>query len=110
MMPRSKQRHCNASLFQNWYFRLNKLTPNLRTNKGNLGRLCGHKRRRKQIIVQQLDVLRGEINKLEILYQKKLINLNCLKKSLLQKAFSGELTEKDYAEVEEKSFEYLTHL
>lgn len=40
----------------------------------------------------QLDVLMGEIDKLEKLYQAKLVSLDELKKSLLQKAFSGELT------------------
>lgn len=42
-------------------------------------------------IVQQLDNLSAETKKLETIYQKKLANLAELKKSILQKAFSGEL-------------------
>jgi|GEM_PF-505057 len=43
-------------------------------------------------IVNQLKVLRDEVKKVEPLYIKKLNALEELKKSLLQKAFSGELT------------------
>ncbi len=43
-------------------------------------------------IVHQLDKLSAETKKLEANYQQKLINLEELKKSLLQKAFSGELS------------------
>jgi type I restriction enzyme S subunit len=43
-------------------------------------------------IVQKLDALSAETKRLEAIYLKKLINLEELKKSLLQKAFSGELT------------------
>lgn len=46
----------------------------------------------QQTIVRQLDALRAETQKLEGLYQKKIDNLEELKKSLLQKAFSGELS------------------
>jgi len=42
-------------------------------------------------IVRQLDVLRAETQKLEGIYQQKLLNLEELKKSILQKAFAGEL-------------------
>ena len=42
-------------------------------------------------IVQKLDALSAEIKKLEVLYQKKIVALEELKKSILQKAFSGEL-------------------
>lgn len=45
----------------------------------------------QQTIVLQLDVLREETKKLEAVYQKKIENLEELKKSILQKAFSGEL-------------------
>ena len=48
----------------------------------------------QQVIVRQLDVLRAETQKLEGVYQKKIASLEELKKSVLQKAFSGELTEK----------------
>lgn len=49
----------------------------------------------QQIIVHQLDALRIETQKLEAIYQKKLDDLEELKKSILQKAFSGELTRKE---------------
>ena len=49
----------------------------------------------QQTIVRQLDALRAETQKLEVLYQKKIADLEELKKSILQKAFAGELkTEK----------------
>ena len=45
----------------------------------------------QQTIVRQLDALRAETQKLEAVYQKKIDDLEELKKSILQKAFSGEL-------------------
>lgn len=49
----------------------------------------------QQTIVRQLDVLRTETQKLEAVYQQKIADLEELKKSILQKAFAGELkTEK----------------
>jgi len=48
----------------------------------------------QETIVHQLDALRAETQKLETIYQKKIANLEELKKSILQKAFAGELTEK----------------
>jgi type I restriction enzyme S subunit len=45
-------------------------------------------------IVHQLDTLSAETKKLEANYQKKLESLEELKKSILQKAFSGELKDK----------------
>jgi len=45
----------------------------------------------QQTIVRQLDVLRAETQKLEAVYQQKLADLEELKKSILQKAFAGEL-------------------
>jgi type I restriction enzyme S subunit len=45
-------------------------------------------------IVSQLDTLSAETKNLENLYLQKLNGLEELKKSILQKAFSGELTEK----------------
>lgn len=45
----------------------------------------------QQTIVQQLNVVRTETQKLEALYQKKIADLEELKKSILQKAFAGEL-------------------
>ena len=49
----------------------------------------------QQTIIRQLDALRAETQKLEAVYQKKIVVLEVLKKSILQKAFAGELkTEK----------------
>ena len=45
----------------------------------------------QQSIVSQLDALSAETQKLEAVYRKKIADLEELKKSLLQKAFSGEL-------------------
>lgn len=45
----------------------------------------------QQAIVRQLDALRAETQKLEAVYQKKIADLEELKKSILQKAFSGGL-------------------
>lgn len=45
----------------------------------------------QQTIVHKLDALRAETQKLEVVYQKKLDDLEELKKSILQKAFGGEL-------------------
>ena len=42
-------------------------------------------------IVSQLDSLSDEIKKIESIYQHKLNDLEELKKSILQKAFNGEL-------------------
>jgi type I restriction enzyme S subunit len=46
----------------------------------------------QQAIVRRLDALRTETQKLEAVYQKKINDLEELKKSILQKAFAGELT------------------
>ncbi len=46
----------------------------------------------QQTIVRQLDALRAETQKLEAVYQQKIADLEELKKSILQKAFSGELS------------------
>jgi type I restriction enzyme S subunit len=51
--------------------------------------------KQQQTIVRQLDALREETQKLERIYQQKIADLEELKKSILQKAFAGELkTEK----------------
>ena len=47
--------------------------------------------KQQQIIVQKLDALSAETKKLEAIYNQKINNLEELKKSVLQKAFSGEL-------------------
>lgn len=52
----------------------------------------------QKAIVQKLDALSAETKKLEAIYQKKINDLEELKKSILQKAFSGDLTEGDVAE------------
>ena len=53
-------------------------------------------------IVNQLDSLYIETQQLESFYQKKIDDLEELKKSILQKAFAGELkTEKMGEEMEE---------
>jgi type I restriction enzyme S subunit len=51
----------------------------------------------QQTIVRKLDTLRAETQKLEAVYQQKLADLEELKKSILQKAFAGELTDKSIA-------------
>lgn len=51
----------------------------------------------QQTIVRQLDALRAETQKLEAVYQKKIDDLEELKKSILQKAFSGQLSESGLA-------------
>ena len=48
-------------------------------------------KKEQQTIVQKLDALNTETKKLENIYQQKLNDLEELKKSVLQKAFSGEL-------------------
>ena len=45
----------------------------------------------QQAIVQKLDAISAETKKLEGIYQKKIEDLEELKKSILQKAFEGEL-------------------
>lgn len=49
----------------------------------------------QQVIVKKLDALLTETKKLEAIYQQKINNLEELKKSVLQKAFSGELKTKE---------------
>ena len=46
----------------------------------------------QQSIVQKLDALSEETKRLESIYQKKIVDLEELKKSVLQKAFNGELS------------------
>ena len=48
----------------------------------------------QQSIVRRLDALRAETQKLEMVYNDKIANLEELKKSILHKAFAGELTAK----------------
>jgi type I restriction enzyme S subunit len=58
--------------------------------------ICYPSIKAQQSIVQKLDALSAETKKLEAIYQTKIKDLEELKKSVLQKAFSGELkTEKE---------------
>ena len=54
----------------------------------------------QQTIVRQLDALRAETQKLEAIYQQNTNNLEGLKKSILQKAFEGELTSSIKSEIQ----------
>ena len=46
----------------------------------------------QQTIIKKLDELSRKTKKLETIYQQKLTDLDELKKSILQKAFNGQLT------------------
>uniref|UniRef100_UPI0040484583 restriction endonuclease subunit S n=1 Tax=Algoriphagus sp. TaxID=1872435 RepID=UPI0040484583 len=48
-------------------------------------------------IVKEIATMRAETQRLEAVYQQKLADLEELKKSILQKAFAGELTDKSIA-------------
>lgn len=48
--------------------------------------------KKQQSIVKQLDKLSAQTQRLETIYQRKLEALQQLKQSILQKAFTGELT------------------
>jgi type I restriction enzyme S subunit len=52
-------------------------------------------------VVSQLDVLKEEIQNIALCYKKKIVSLEELKKSLIQKAFSGELTKNFNEEVKD---------
>jgi len=68
--------------------------PKLALNRLSTISLCIPKSLTEQHgIVAKLDALSGETKKLEAIYQKKLTDLEELKKSILHKAFNGELTE-----------------
>ena len=51
----------------------------------------------QKTIIYQIEILNSEIEKLKKDYKQKLNNLEELKKSILQKAFTGELTNKEVA-------------
>lgn len=51
--------------------------------------------KQQQVIVQKLDALSAKTKKLEVIYQQKINDLEELKKSVLQKAFTGELKTKE---------------
>lgn len=67
-----------------------------KTKWSNLKVTFPHIKEQQKQIVKKLDQLSEQTKKLEALYEKKLNDLDELKKSILEKAFSGELT-KDYA-------------
>jgi type I restriction enzyme S subunit len=46
----------------------------------------------QQAIVKKIDALSVKIKQLEVIYRQKLTELEDLKKSILQKAFNGELS------------------
>jgi type I restriction enzyme S subunit len=56
----------------------------------------------QQTIVQKLDALNAETKKLESIYKQKINDLEELKKSILKKAFSGELASDEPAELKTK--------
>lgn len=66
--------------------------PNINTNYLNNLPISLPSFKEQQTTVHNINVLRAETQKLEAVYQKKLDNLEELKKSILQKAFSGELS------------------
>jgi type I restriction enzyme S subunit len=45
-----------------------------------------------KIYIEKIDALYGQMHLLESVYKRKLTSIDELKKSILQKAFSGELT------------------
>ena len=54
----------------------------------------------QQSIVSQLDALRAETHKLEEVYKQKIAALEELRKSILQKAFAGELSTQDITQTQ----------
>ena len=66
--------------------------PNINTNYLNNLSIPFPPLKTQQKIVQQIDKLSAETKRLEAMYQQKLDALEELKKSILQKAFSGELS------------------
>lgn len=67
--------------------------PTLNRNNVHSVKVCIPKSKtEQQTIVRQLDALRAETQKLEAVYAKKIADLEELKKSILQKAFAGELS------------------
>src|SRR5690606_23492981 len=75
--------------------------PTLNRNNVHSVKVCIPKSKtQQQTIVRQLDALRAETQKLEAVYQQKIDDLEELKKSILQKAFAGELRGGEPAELE----------
>ena len=58
-------------------------------------------------VVQKLDALKSETKKLEAVYQKKIADLEELKKSILQKVFAGELRGGEPAETKTENLHVL---
>lgn len=78
----------------------NLLLGDLKRHKINLPKSI----KEQQKIVQKLDALSTETKKLEAIYQQKINDLEELKKSVLQKAFSGELRSPEGAEFANDGF------
>ncbi len=55
-------------------------------------RLRGLIEREQKVVADNLNELYAETQRLEAIYQEKIAALNELKQSILQKAFTGELT------------------
>lgn len=68
------------------------MQPNLSINDLKIMPVPCPKITEQQAIVRQLDASRIETKKLEAIYQEKIDGLEELRKSILQKAFAGELT------------------
>ena len=66
----------------------------MQINIGDLRRIVVPfpKLKEQKEIAAKLEILAGETQRLESIYQQKLAALNELKKSLLHRAFNGELT------------------
>jgi type I restriction enzyme S subunit len=56
----------------------------------------------QQAVLQRLDALLAKTQKLEAIYQQKINDLEELKKSILQKAFEGKLSESGFAVLDDK--------
>ena len=52
---------------------------------------------KQEKIVETLDILDNHVQSVLLIYEEELKNLEELKKSILQKAFNGELTNKNKA-------------
>ena len=85
-----------STIFRNYQIRIRRGTANPHMGHENFNStpFCYPKLAEQQAIVQKLDAISTETKKLENIFQKKIIDLEELEKSVLQKAFSGELITK----------------
>ena len=83
-----------STMFRNYQIGIMRGTANPHMGHENFNStpFCFPTLREQQTIVQKLDALSAETKKLEAIYQTKINDLEELKKSVLQKAFNGELT------------------